>query len=175
MVLTALRRHRFPVIGFVACAIAAASALSPEQAGASSDRTITGRFPIDEHHALFEPESSVCGFPISAELTGDGTFEIFMDANGDFIRAQLHLRITGSLTANGLSVRFGRSINQFFELDGTVTEVGLVFRDSMPGTGVVLMDRGRLVFDGEGQLVFEAGPHPQLHGDYGTLCAALTP
>ena len=44
------------------------------------------------------------------------------------------------------------------------------------------MDRGRLVWNidpetGEmiGEPVFEAGPHPQLHGDYGDLCAALTP
>jgi hypothetical protein len=169
------RRNRFPAIGFIACAIAVASALLPGQAGASSDRTITGRFPIDEHHALFEPESSVCGFPISAELTGKGNFQLFLDANGDFIRGHVHLNITGSLTANDLSVRFARSINQFFELDATVTEVGLVFRDSVPGVGVVLMDRGRLVFDSNGQLVFEAGPHPQLHGDYGDMCSALTP
>jgi hypothetical protein len=53
--------------------------------------------------------------------------------------------------------------------------VGLVFRDSAPGVGVVLMDRGRLVFDGNGELVFEARPHPQLHDDFGELCSALAP
>jgi hypothetical protein len=67
------------------------------------------------------------------------------------------------------------SDNQFFDLDGTVTEVGLVFRYALPGLGVVLMDRGRLIFDSDGQVLFEAGPHPELHGDLGDLCAVLTP
>lgn len=169
------RRHRFPAIGLLVCVIAVASALSPGHVGASSDRTMTGRFPIDVREAVFEPESSVCGFPISAELAGEGTFRVFLDANGDFLRAHVHLNVKGTLTANDASVRFGRSVNQFFELDGTVTEVGLVFRDSAPGVGVVLMDRGRLVFDGNGELIFEAGPHPQLHGDFGELCSVLAP
>jgi hypothetical protein len=43
------------------------------------------------------------------------------------------------------------------------------------------MNRGRLGWSinpetGEmvGSPAFEAGPHPQLHGDYGGLCAVLT-
>jgi hypothetical protein len=46
---------------------------------------------------------------------------------------------------------------------------------------VVLSDRGRLVFDLDPEtgeyvdLIFEAGPHPSLHGDFGDLCAVLTP
>jgi hypothetical protein len=63
-----------------------------------------------------------------------------------------------------------------------VEEVGLVFRDFLPSSGVVISDRGRLIFNfdpqtGEpyGDPVFEAGPHPELHGDIGSLCRALTP
>jgi len=48
----------------------------------------------------------------------------------------------------------------------------------LPGTGVVLMDRGRLVWNIDPETgetvedpVFEAGPHPSLHGDFGELCA----
>jgi hypothetical protein len=44
------------------------------------------------------------------------------------------------------------------------------------------MDRGRLVWSVDPETgdfafppVFEAGPHPQLHGDLGGLCEALTP
>jgi hypothetical protein len=159
----------------IAFAIAVAASLGAGHASANSSRTITGQFPIDQYHAVFEPESTVCGFPISAALTGRGTFQVLLDAEGNFVRGHVLFRISGTLTANGITIRFARSDNQFFELDGTVTEVGLVFRDLLPGLGVVLMDRGRLVFDGDGQLVFEAGPHPQLHGDYGGLCAALAP
>ncbi|MGH3716692.1 MAG: hypothetical protein ACRDT4_25025 [Micromonosporaceae bacterium] len=124
---------------------------------------------------MFEPESIVCSFPISADLTGQGTFQVFLDADGNFLRGYVLLNIKRMLNGNGLALRFGRSVNQFFELDGTVTEVGLVFRDSAPGGWVGLMDRGRLVFDSSGNLVFEAGPHPQLHGEFGELCEALTP
>ena len=169
------QQKRFRVMRAVGCVIAISSVLWPGQAGAGSDRTITGHFPIEEHYPVFEPESTVCGFPISADLTGQGTFQAFLDADGDFLRGHVLLNIKGTLSGNGLTLRFGRSVNQFFELDGTVTEVGLVFRDSAPGVGVVLMDRGRLVFDGDGNLVFEAGPHPQLHGEFGELCEALTP
>jgi hypothetical protein len=30
----------------------------------------TGHFPIEEHIAVLEPESSVCGFPISLDISG---------------------------------------------------------------------------------------------------------
>jgi hypothetical protein len=40
---------------------------------------------------------------------------------------------------------------------------------AMPGVidggGTVIADVGRLVFDAEGHVIFEAGPHPALHGD----------
>jgi hypothetical protein len=41
------------------------------------------------------------------------------------------------------------------------------------GGGTVIADVGRLVFDAEGNVIFEAGP-PALHGDFAALCAALS-
>jgi len=41
--------------------------------------------------------------------------------------------------------------------------------------GNLYLDRGHLIFDSSGNLTFEAGPHPSLHGDIDGLCAALTP
>jgi hypothetical protein len=35
----------------------------------------TGHFPIEEHIAALEPESSVCRFPISWDVIGHGTFQ----------------------------------------------------------------------------------------------------
>jgi hypothetical protein len=43
-------------------------------------------------------------------------------------------------------------------IEGTDTEVGLLFRVFLPGGGTVIADVGRLVFDAEGNLTFEAGP-----------------
>jgi hypothetical protein len=56
-----------------------------------------------------------------------------------------------------------------------VTDAGINIRVSLPGGGILYIDRGRLVFDDNGNLVSEAGPHPSLHGDFDGLCAALTP
>ena len=143
----------------------------------------TGHFPIDEQVEVVEPESSVCGFPISWTRSGQGTFQVFFDADGNATGAHVTEVISGELSANGITLRSRSADNLHFDFtQNTVVETGLVFQYRLPGTGVVLMDRGRLVWNidpetGEmiGEPVFEAGPHPQLHGDYGDLCAALTP
>jgi hypothetical protein len=35
-----------------------------------------------------------------------------------------------------------------------------------PGGGTVIADVGRLIFDDEGNVIFEARSHPALHGDF---------
>lgn len=89
---------------------------------------------------------------------------------------------SGELSANGITLRVRQADNLRFDFgENTVMETGLVFQYQLPGTGVVLMDRDRLVWNidpetGEmvGPPVFEAGPHPFLHGDLGHFCAVLT-
>jgi hypothetical protein len=142
-----------------------------------------GHFPIEEHIAVLEPESSVCGFPISYDVSGQGTFQVFFGADGNRTGAHVLTVTSAELSANGITLR-ARSANnrQYDFIENTLVETGLVFQYQFPGIGVVLMDRGRLVWNidpetGEmvGEPVFEAGPHPQLHGEYGNLCAVLTP
>jgi hypothetical protein len=131
-------------------------------------------------------ESAACGFAITRETTLEGRFETFFAANGEPERLHLLEHGTGTVSANGISLRDFTSINMLLDFTtattGTSREVGVVFRDSIPGTGVVIMDRGRLVWNidretGEtlGPPLFEAGPHPDLHGEIGPLCTALTP
>jgi hypothetical protein len=143
----------------------------------------TGHFPIEEHIAVIEPESSACGFPISSDFSGQGTFQVFLDADGNPTGAHVVEVTSGALSANGITIRFRSADNRDFDFSqNTMVETGVVFQYQLPGTGVVLMDRGRLVWNidpetGEmvGPPVFEAGPHPELHGDLGDLCAVLTP
>ncbi len=175
-------RQWFLAIASLASVIAVSSALAGGQAQASPTTPFTGHFPIQEHIAVLEPESTLCGFPISLDFTGQGTFQVFFDDLGNPIRVHLLEHSTGTLSANGIELRFASSLNKFVDLQNqTLAEVGLVFRYSGPGVGVVLMDRGRLLWniDDTGEMVgsptFEAGPHPELHGDLGGLCAALTP
>jgi len=157
-------------------------ALAPGTAAASNDRVDHGSFPIDETF-IVEPDSTVCGFEITLDLTGRGTFTARFDDQGLLEWVHVHERTVGTLSANGIELRDFSSLNQFFDFRTlTNAEVGLVFRNSFLDGGVVIMDRGRLVWNfdpntGEtvGDPIFEAGPHPGLHGDIEAVCAALTP
>jgi len=125
----------------------------------------------------------MCGFPIRAETSGMATFRLYFDELGEPSRVHVHARSTGSISANGITLTVRSSLNQFIDFEAsTAVEVGLVFQNAGPGTGVALMDRGRLVWSLDpdtGEVlfppIFEAGPHPQLHGDVSGLCEALTP
>jgi hypothetical protein len=113
---------------------------------------------------------------------GQGTYDVRFDANGTPVRAHVLERTVGTMSANRISLRDVSADNKMYDFrTNTVQEVGLVFRDFLPGRGVVISDRGRFVFHfdpqtGEpyGDPIFEAGPHPELHGDIAALCRALT-
>jgi len=109
---------------------------------------LTGQFPIEEHIAVPEPESSTCGFPISWDFSGQGTFQVFLDADGNLTGAHVVEVTSGGLSANGITLRTRSADNLHFDFtQNTVAETGLVFQYRLPGTGVVLMDRGRLVWN----------------------------
>ena len=57
--------------------------------------------------------------------------------------------------------------------EGTESDVGLRFRVIFPGLGVVLLDAGRVVFDADGNVAFEAGPHQIVNEDFAAFCAAF--
>jgi len=140
-------------------------------------------FPTQDHIVGLEPESSLCGFEITAEYSGTVAIKLFFDEAGDPKRLHVHIITEGSLSANGITLTSRSSRTQFIDFEAsTLVEVGLVFQNAGRGTGVALMDRGRLVWsldpdtgDVEFPPIFEAGPHPQLHGDVTGLCEALTP
>ena len=172
--------HRFAATVFVSLAVVLGLTAGP--AGASRGRALNGHFPIDEHFVV-EPDSTICGFPMTLDITGEGTFNLRLDADGNPTSLHVHGVTVGTLSANGIELRDFSSDNKFSDFQtSTERETGLVFRDSFLGGKVVIMDRGRLTWNldpdtGEpiGDPLFEAGPHPELHGDIAALCAALTP
>jgi hypothetical protein len=157
-------------------------ALAASPAGASPGRTETGHFALEDQ-LVVEPDSALCGFPITLAVVGEGVFEAFYAANGELQRVHVLEHTLGTISANGISLRDFSNDNKFYDLRTLkAREIGVVFRDSLRGTGVVITDRGRLIwnFDPEtgefvGPPLFEAGPHPELNGEVGALCAALTP
>jgi hypothetical protein len=172
--------HR--LVGTTLAAVAVSMALVTGTAGADSAKVVTGTFPIDDHFVI-EPESTTCGFPITLDHTGTGRFEARLDAQGLNQRVNVHEHVVGTLSANGITLRDFVSDNIVADFRTlTMKEVGLGVRDSFLDGGVVIMDRGHLLWNfdpstGEmvGDPIFEAGQHPDLDGDIGALCAALTP
>ena len=135
---------------------------------------ITGRFTSTDVNV--DPGvSAACGFTVTETDTTKGSFEEFFDNTGTPVRLQVEENYTGVFSANGLAVNTAGAGLGIFDLNGGETDAGINIRVSLPGGGILYMDRGRLVFDDNGNLVSEAGPHPSLHGDIPGLCAALTP
>lgn len=77
--------------------------------------------------------------------------------------------VTGASLADAPSVA-----NITFDLvTGTQTNIGAFFTVTVPGKGAVLIEAGRIVFDGNGPPVFIAGPHRPPDETIGILCDAL--
>jgi hypothetical protein len=151
---------------------AAIAVLAPTAALATPPDTI--RIPHEDTF-IDEGASAACGFPVLADISGVQTIQFLYDAAGNLIRLQIHGNDEGTFSANGITLRQIERGQIFIDLiEGTDTEVGLILRVFLPDGGTVIADVGRLVFDAEGNLIFEAGPHPALHGDFAALCAALS-
>lgn len=168
--------HR--LVSTIIALFAVSMTLAAGTAGADSARVVNGEFPIDDHFV----DSDICEFPVAFDFTGIGKFNARLDDQGLNLRVNVHERTVGTVSANGIELRAVSSFQQIFDFRSfTKKEVGLVFRDNLPGGGVVLMDRGLLIlnFDpntGEtfGDPIFVAGHHVP-EGNFGALCAALTP
>lgn len=156
---------RSPVGAGLALAGAAHAATTP----------VVGHFE-HEFQYIDDGASAACGFPVSFDQIDRGTFQVFFDQQDNPIRVQVHVSTNGTASANDITLLEHGQENTFYDLaQGTQTDASLEFRVSLPGLGVVIMDRGRLVFDADGNVVFEAGPHPALAGNFAPLCLALTP
>ncbi len=87
----------------------------------------------------------------------------WLDANGDVTRAHARVRFDGTITAPGSTLRLS-DVGRFtsfidFGPDGpTVREVGMIYKFSAPGLGVVAHDVGKLTFFPDGS-VETKGPH----------------
>jgi len=144
-------------LGFLSTLAMLATMTGPAFAG-SVKQPVTGTFQGIETNV--DPGvSAACGFTVTETDTTKGHYEVFFDSTGTPVRLQVEENYTGVFTANGLAVDVA----------------GINIRVSLPGGGILYIDRGRLVVDDNGNLVSEAGPHPSLHGDIPGLCAALTP
>jgi hypothetical protein len=171
-----LRRLAFATALFAAFVVAPAASAPSATASATAGETSPeiGTFLVEET-GVDPGASTACGFTVSVTLSGTGRFEVFFDQSGNPTRIQVEEKVTGTFGANGLVVNQAvHSVTVFDLTTGTEIDLGLVTR-IFGSNGTLQTEVGRLEFDADGNVIFEAGPHPALHGDFSALCAALTP
>ena len=118
-----------------------------------------------------------CGsFQVIDYFVGDWTRTLFYDEAGnlDYYRVQLSGTdtLTNSVTGKAYS-GYAHAVTTRDLVEGTRTDAGIYWHITVPGMGAVFLDVGRIVFQGRGNVIFEAGPHQEIDGDFTALCAAL--
>jgi len=100
----------------------------------------------------------------------------YFDNEGNPVRVQVHVDFDGTVmnSVTGLSLKDPAHYTAIVDLKtGTETDVGLIYGITVPGKGIAVLDAGKVVFDAEGNITFEAGPHQLLHEGHSIICDAL--
>jgi len=119
-------------------------------------------------------DDEVCapeGFAVSVHQVETGDFQVFLDADGNFIKAIVHYSYVADITAHGITIHESDRWQSNFYPDGSSRDVGLTVHIKGPG-GIVQQDAGGIGFTADGSLAYVHGPHPQALGE--TFCSAFT-
>lgn len=124
-----------------------------------------------------EPMADCGGFEILLYGAGTSHLTWFRDRDGAPRRVTLHGHYSGMMVnpLNGNTLFDAPSV-AMVTLDvqsGVQTSVGTYWNVTVPGRGVIALEAGRLVFDGDGPPVFIAGPHLPPPQTIALLCDAL--
>jgi hypothetical protein len=135
-------------------------------------------------HDSFGPDTTVfaageiCpGFAVTLTVSGKVTYHEY--ANGDF---RFNVDYTDVYTSNGRRVTDKEPNNVLIRADGTVTITGNIWHFKSVAPGNLELDAGRITYDANGTVIFEAGRHPVIDRQQaggtvfsGPLCGALAP
>ena len=160
---------------FAASAFASAAALVFVSAAVAT-APLRGTFPIGLH-ATF-PAGTFCGFDVSVDIDGTGTFAIYDDPrNIQHAEQRKHHANDRTLLVNDHWNVTTTPPSSPAEEQGVFTQRGAAFHIQAPGSGMVLLDAGYLVtLFPDGALVVAHGRFPfEVGGDVSSVCAALTP
>jgi hypothetical protein len=138
----------------------------------------TARHPAVETFPIRDEFELPCdGFTAHVTYVGSGRATTYFDAAGEAVRLRIQSNVKGSAvnTQTERTLRDDESIIAVINLlTGEETINGAPAHVTAPGEGIVIHDTGRIVFDAEGNVAFEAGPHDQLdQGPLEAYCAAL--
>ena len=124
-----------------------------------------------------------CGsFQVLESATATQRFTVYYNEEGNVTQGIFHIRLVGTLTNSmtGTSVPEQESATdiQTFATPGdfsTVTSAitGQLMKVTLPGSGLIVHDVGKVVFAPDHSITFERGPHQLTDHQWEQLCAAL--
>jgi hypothetical protein len=121
-------------------------------------------------------DTDICAdFGFAVVFVENGTFKTrtFYDREGNIVKTILsnfNVRYTSTASANGKTLSTNYPLVFITRGEDADIRVGLRNAYHVPGAGVVLLDAGRLIFDANGDVVFEAGQHQLLNGSVDAFC-----
>jgi len=165
---TSTTRHPFRSGALAAAGVAVAALVGavPAQAVVPDH----GSFSSTEDYV----DDEVCapeGFAVSVHQVETGDFQVFLDAQGNFLRAIVHTSYVADISAHGITIHESDRWQSYFYPDGSSRDVGLTVHIKGPG-GIVQQDAGGIGFTAAGDVTYVHGPHPQALGE--TFCSAFT-
>jgi hypothetical protein len=120
-----------------------------------------------------------CGeeFQILDRYVLDFTIKWFSDKDGNRVRGVEQVSgidtFINSVTGKEIAAPFHNTVI-IDPTTATGANNGVIYRVTVPGSGLVFIDAGRIVTNQAGtEITFQAGPHQAFDGDLAGLCAAL--
>jgi hypothetical protein len=173
------------VVTFLAAGLTAcADAISPWEEPAQASKSANAGFePLDIKFSDPDLCAAYGAFPVWTQLSGNLKVASVQPRQGGGLRI-VEIVTNGQvlLSTSGKTLRSPLSGTVFYELDAdenlqAVTYVGLNGVFTVPGSGRIALETGRLVIDANGAIVFESGPHDVFgsNPDVAKLCAYLAP
>jgi hypothetical protein len=151
----------------IAALVVALAATSAAVATPPSTQTFSGDYG---------PATENCGgFVLEFWGSVDVRETAYVDQQGNATRIAAHVQLTETdrNTSTGKSIQVRAAFTDVFDfVSGTETINGQVFMANDPGSGAVLQDTGKIVFNSDGSVVIH-GPHEVFDSQSGIFCDAL--
>jgi hypothetical protein len=160
----------------VAAMMAAMLAAMADSAAATKPIVEEGTITPDEP----VPIGDCDGFQVLDDFVLNFRTKLFFDENGELVRIVEQINGTdtfiNSATGKQFTSRFQNTEHFDFTAQPVRAVTGVQALLTVPGSGAVLLDVGRIVTNLEtDEVTFQAGPHQLVEGDLAGLCEALAP
>lgn len=155
--------RRIALLPLLAALNSCTQASPTDPAAARGESVVLAAAPVrEEVDETFSRQFDCGSFTGLSSGRIDGYVVTFFDKDGNPVRLQFHLRYRATIT----NIASGKTLpdNAFYNarvdlLTGVEATSGVVYNVKDRETGIRIKDVGRLVVDGEGNVIFEAGQH----------------